>query len=145
VSFLRACLKRFLTSIHAQPMFSCFVSNRFPPSLWLHLSKMWNRSSTPFLICYHGPKDIIHSYEFMVELIAQASTSMHGSKEGHTGYLYQRKPKTSASKDACDPLFAEAWKKVQSGLATLKGEVDATLNEKMASGTSTRSSHRSHC
>jgi len=35
------------------------------------------------LICYHSPKDIIVSYDFDVELVAQEMTAMHGSKEPH--------------------------------------------------------------
>jgi len=119
----------------------------FPPALWCVLSDMWNRSTSQYLICYHGPKDIIGNYEFDVELVTQTPTSMHGSKEGHMGYIYRRTATTmapsnsasgSAAPAACDPYFAGAWKIVQSGLETLKEEVDAKVEENMQSGTSTR-------
>ena len=41
-----------------------------------------------FLICTDGKS--IDYYDFNVELIAQVSTSMHGSKENHMGYIYRR-------------------------------------------------------
>ena len=69
----------------------------FPPALWCVLSDMWNRSTSQYLICYHGPKDIIHSYEFDVELVTQTPTSMHGSKEGHMGYIYRRTATTTTT------------------------------------------------
>jgi Histone methylation protein DOT1 len=62
----------------------------FPPKLWCELANMWNRSTSPYLICYHGPNHIIHEYDFHVKLLVQTPTSMHGSKEGHMGYIYQR-------------------------------------------------------
>ncbi|KAL3931414.1 MAG: hypothetical protein SGARI_004214, partial [Bacillariaceae sp.] len=37
----------------------------FPPDLWLNLSEQWNNSdpdACKYLICYHGPKDIIDCY-----------------------------------------------------------------------------------
>jgi Histone methylation protein DOT1 len=117
----------------------------FPPALWCELSEKWNRSSSPYFICYHGPKDIINSYEFDAELIVQTSTSMHGSKEGHTGYIYRRtgnRFKTSAGAPVCDPLFAETWGMVQNGFESLKQHVDSTVEEKMKSGPSTRSRRR---
>jgi len=52
---------------------------------------MWNSSQSPYLICYHSPKDIIHSYDFDVELVDQEMTAMHGSKERHMGYIYRRR------------------------------------------------------
>jgi len=121
----------------------------FPPTLWCDLSDMWNRSASLYLICYHSPRDIIHNYEFEVELLAQMPTSMHGSKEGHMGYIYKRAATVRDSKNApttvvadppCDPYFAKAWKSVQSGLESLQEEVNATVAENMKSGASTRSS-----
>ncbi len=41
---------------------------------------------------------MIDRYGFNVELIVQTSTSMHGSSEGHTGYIYRRvEPSIKAS------------------------------------------------
>jgi hypothetical protein len=62
----------------------------FPPTLLVHLAEMWNFSESPYLVCYHGPQDIIHSYGFNVDLIHQLKTSMHGSKERHMAYIYKR-------------------------------------------------------
>jgi Histone methylation protein DOT1 len=53
----------------------------FPPDLWVKLAGIWNRSASPYLICFHAPKDIVESYGFDVELLAQTQTSMHGSNE----------------------------------------------------------------
>jgi hypothetical protein len=103
---------------------------------------MWNCSSSPYLICYHGPRDIIKEYEFDVELVTQTTTSMHGSKEGHMAYIYQRVPLKSVESQPCDPLFSSAWEKVQGGLETLRSEVTAKVEEKMSSGSTTRSSRR---
>ena len=43
----------------------------FPAQLLFELSKMWNSSQSPYLICYHSPKDIIHSYnsDFKLQVI----------------------------------------------------------------------------
>jgi hypothetical protein len=126
----------------------------FPPNLWIELSKKWNRSgkgSCQYLICYNGPKNIIDCYEFDVELIAQLSTSMHGSKEGHMGYIYRRttsnvkKVKTkndtlSNAVVACDPLFKPSYNLVKKGLKDLQVEVARQVEEHMGgSGRTTRS------
>lgn len=117
----------------------------FPPALWCELSEMWNRSSSPYLICYHGPKDIINNYQFDAELIVQKPTSMHGSKEGHMGYIYRRTGSRSQSESrlpACDSYFAPTWNMVQRGLGSVKQEVDSKVEEKMQAGPSTRSKRR---
>jgi hypothetical protein len=102
---------------------------------------MWNRSQSEFLVCYHSPKNIIDEYEFEVELLSQTPTSMHGSKEGHTGYLYKRKSKTEtttrsiSSKNEqeenvpCDRLFADAWNLLKGGREKLSQAVKLELNE----------------
>jgi hypothetical protein len=105
---------------------------------------MWNKSSSPFLICYHSPRDIIKSYEFNVELITQTSTSMHGSKEGHMAYIYKRTgPSKPEGMQPCDPAFTGAWEKVQGSMELLREDVNAKVEEKMSSGPSTRASRRS--
>jgi hypothetical protein len=133
---------------------------------------MWNTSSSStapsepegtrnceYLICYHGPKAIIEDYEFNVELLAQMPTSMHGSKEGHMGYIYKRKNKKSAagksrkSKDSgekqrassrravkCDPLFQHSFDLVQQGLDPLHEHVSQQLEESLGGGRRTRRS-----
>jgi len=128
----------------------------FPPNLWIELSKVWNRSnsgSCQYMICYHGPKHMIERYEFEVELLAQISTSMHGSKEGHMGYIYHRTTSTGRAKTkegtssnnivACDPLFKPSYKLVQKGLQKLKIEVARQVKEHMGgSGRITRSQQK---
>lgn len=113
----------------------------FPPKLWIHLAKMWNTSSSPYLICYHSPKDIIDAYQFNVELVIQTSTSMHGSSEGHMGYIYKRsgRPKTSP---ICDALYQPAWDLVKAGPDALGGKADQVLEENLHSKRKTRSSRR---
>lgn len=114
----------------------------FPPTLWCDLAEMWNRSKSKYLICFHGPKDVIDAYGFSVEVVVQTPTSMHGSKEGHTGYIYRR-TKTQESESTrsqeCDPYFEPAWNLVKSGIAQLKERIDQQLDHKMNTGTSTRS------
>lgn len=138
-----------------QSIYSCFcfmfsthsLSPRFPPALWVDLAEIWNRSSlSQYLICYHGPKDVIANYEFQVELITQTPTSMHGSKEGHTAYFYKRLNSTPAlvgPQVACDPAFSTAWEAVSEGLESLRSRVESSLAEKTKSGTVTRASRRS--
>ena len=90
---------------------------------------MFNNSQSEYLICYHGPKLMIEDYGFNIELIVQTPTSMHGSAEGHTGYIYRRSEefklsskvcKTKTFGVPCDPLFAKAWKMCRAGLDTLQ-------------------------
>jgi len=116
----------------------------FPPDLWIALSKMWNASdarSCQYLICYAGPKDIIDCYEFNVELISQVSTSMHGSKENHMGYIYRRtgvKEKSPKEKKStldrnvpCDPLFKPSYNLVGRGLKELQREVNRQVDKEL--------------
>mmetsp|Transcript_15582 Transcript_15582/g.28320 ORF Transcript_15582/g.28320 Transcript_15582/m.28320 type:complete len:433 (-) Transcript_15582:221-1519(-) len=116
----------------------------FPPALFLKLGEMFNRSASPYLICYHGPKLMIEEYGFDVELIVQAPTSMHGSSEGHMGYLYRRNQpngrpvgsKTCPSgaeglptNVPCDPLFVKAWQRMNSGISSISDFVKTEVNE----------------
>ena len=108
----------------------------FPPKLWLELSKMWNRSTSPYLICYHGPKYIIQKYNFNVELLIQTSTSMHGSKEGHMGYIYRRQNSDASSSTQpllCDPYFAPSMDIVNGGLDQIRQHVNSKVKERMES------------
>jgi Histone methylation protein DOT1 len=110
----------------------------FPPKLWHTLSKMWNASSSSYLICYHSPKYIIQRYTFNVELVVQTPTSMHGSKEGHTGYIYQRKGRAftkPSEPPTMDPFFASAARTVDGGLDRLRYYVNAKVAEQMHSTT----------
>jgi Histone methylation protein DOT1 len=129
----------------------------FPPELWLKLSEQWNKSDPnvcQYLICYHGPRDIIYEYEFEVELVAQTPTSMHGSKEGHMGYIYRRTTGGGGSicsparvnattLVACDPLFQSSFQLVKDGLHPLQREVNRQMVEFMGDeGRTTRSRQR---
>ena len=133
-----------------RPLAIIFVA-RFPPALWVYLSEAWNRSKSPYMICFHGPKSIIDSYEFDVELLAQMPTSMHGSKEGHTGYIYQRKGLRKQEAQAyiqdapCDPVFLEAYNQVRGGLSVVRQAVDEKVEETWSSRRSmTRAAARQH-
>jgi hypothetical protein len=120
----------------------------FPPKLWEKLSKIWNQSRSKYLVCYHGPKDIINAYKFDAELVVQTATSMHGSKESHSGYIYRRRLSKASSAnhegkdESCDPFFASACAKVNEGIVALKKEVDAKLEARMGSRTTTRARKR---
>lgn len=135
----------------------------FPPNLFNQLSEMFNRSNSPYLICYHGPKLIIERYGFNVELIVQTPTSMHGSSEVHTGYLYRRigiddkvnqkgasstsnkkktsnKPNTSNDvrvlldgKITSDPLFVNAWNLTRKELGPLLEDVKSQVTSNLSS------------
>lgn len=116
----------------------------FPPKLWLELSKMWNRSASPYLICYHSPKYIIQKYNFNVELLIQTSTSMHGSKEGHMGYIYRRQSSTTTVEQSLrmDPYFAPSINIVNGGIDQIRQYVNSKVNECMESVTRRTRSHR---
>lgn len=91
------------------------------------------------MICYHNPKVMISDYEFDLELLAQIPTSMHGSKEGHTGYIYQRRGLTKKDVQAyvedsrCDPVFQESFDLVKAGLDPLSRAVDKKVEKNWAS------------
>jgi hypothetical protein len=74
------------------------------------LADRWNRSGSEFLICYHGPKDMVDTYEFSVQLVVQLPTNMTGSTESHVCYIYRRIPVATSDICAqCDPFFSDAW------------------------------------
>jgi len=118
----------------------------FPPKLWKRLSTMFNRSESPYLICYQAPRIIIERYGFLVELVKQAPTSMHGSSEGHMGYLYRRKGYDSCNATldkqevACDSLFEKAWNLASGSLEGVQGYVNTQVQEQYFCGRRTRSS-----
>jgi hypothetical protein len=115
------------------------------------LAEEWNRSQSPYMICFHGPKTIINEYEFEVELLAQTPTSMHASGEGHTGYIYQRKGLTKKAVRSyvqsapCDQLFEQTKSQVESGLDALRDTVDQAVAESwVARRSMTRSEAKRH-
>lgn len=117
----------------------------FPPNLFKTLADMFNRSQSEYLICYHSPREMVDRYGFNVELIIQTPTSMHGSSEGHMGYIYRRKGKTQTIGDGldmvdeipCDKLFTEAWMLCKEGirplLESVKQKVEQSLNSERPS------------
>ncbi len=95
---------------------------------------------------------MIERYEFDVELVVQMPTSMHGSAEGHMGYIYKRiqpKPsKKSNKKDIvlcgnggenlpedipCDKLFAEPWRHVRGDFKKYSEKVKQDVLESLSS------------
>jgi hypothetical protein len=72
---------------------------------------------------------MVEKYGFDIVLIIQTHTSMHGSAEGHTGYIYRRNNDIEQGKAAvcktrcygvpCDPLFVKAWETCRGGLEKL--------------------------
>lgn len=105
---------------------------------------MFNGSSSSYLICYHSPSYIINKYGFDVELVVQAPTSMHGSKEGHMGYIYKRKQKRRKRENHCDALFKNAWATVQDGLQMLAQHIESRMQETSNGGRITRSTGVKH-
>lgn len=96
----------------------------FPPQVMDHMASSFNAShrQTKYFISFHHPRRILDEYGFEVELLTKIATSMSGSSEGHTCYVYQRKNSetTLKKKDTTanpDPLF-------QSGIELLEGGVD---------------------
>ena len=83
---------------------------------------------------------MIEDYGFNIELIVQTPTSMHGSAEGHTGYIYRRDTKCKPSGKACrtktfgvpcDPLFAKAWETCRAGLDAVREHTSKEVEKHM--------------
>jgi hypothetical protein len=114
----------------------------FPPKLFVKLSEMFNNSCSSYLICYHAPRIIVDRYNFQVELVCQQSTSMHGSSEIHTGYIYRRKSDRRIScrnkHIPCDPVFKESWAHVEKGLPHMCALVDEKLSTALETGRTKR-------
>ena len=101
----------------------------FPPNLMTHLSTVFNRSCSSYLICYHPPAIMIVRYKFDIILMCQQNTTMHGSGENHTGYIYRRTiiMNNPSSDFPIDPIFMESWNIVNSGLHTINDVVCRTI------------------
>ena len=107
---------------------------------------MFNTSRSPYLICFHPPKVIIERYSFEVELLAQTPTSMHGSSEGHSGYIYKRSNCIPSSGPVvCDEAYLEAYELVKCGLATLCDTVVERVDKELYGGRATRAKNVIHC
>jgi len=110
----------------------------FPPWQQERIAKMFNKSKSPYFICYHPPRLIIDKYGYNVEFITKMPTSMHGSSEGHTCYVYSRVGYKPSAADneldvnpmtlPCDDLFRDALELTQKGLGPLSSYVEDTLN-----------------
>jgi len=78
---------------------------------------------------------MIEKYGFDIELIVQASTSMHGSAEGHMGYIYHRsspETKSSGTKNGniqCDPRFSDAFSLVDQNPDHIRNVIKQQLKE----------------
>jgi len=115
----------------------------FPPTLFHILSQMFNRSHSPYLICYHGPKLMVERYKFEVELVTQLTTSMYGSSENHMGYIYRRtKEKQMPKRTPCDPLYRNAWELVDRGLEEVSDQVKNEIKSYLEMGRPTRTRKR---
>ena len=125
--------------------FANSVNGSFPPTLWDHLAAMFNTSQSQYLICFHSPKVIVEEYGFEVELITQTSTSMHGSSEGHSGYLYRRVGSGKTSIPLCDALYREAYELVKSGKERLCEVVAQRVDKELCGGRVTRTTKVVHC
>ena len=66
---------------------------------------------------------------------------MHGSAEGHQGYIYRRTKKankrnscsTSQFETPCDPLFAKAWEVCREGLDVVSKHTSDEVEKHMGS------------
>lgn len=65
----------------------------FPPAVLVSIANAFNKSNTAqVLVCFTKPRKIIEQYGFAVKLISQIKTSMCGSSETHTAYVYSATP-----------------------------------------------------
>ena len=96
---------------------------------------------------------MVERYGFDIELIVQASTSMHGSSENHTGYIYRRTPRHVKKKRSdiikrkrrpvecddlprnvpCDSLFADAWRSTRRDIKPLLTDVRSIVTKSLSS------------
>lgn len=64
---------------------------------------------------------------------------MHGSSEGHMGYIYVRNGKKKTVSNSCDPVFKDAWEAVKGGIDVLDQAVENQMNQSCHNGRLTRS------
>lgn len=63
----------------------------FPPDLQSQIAKKFNESiHSKYLISFRPEYRVVDEYGYNVKLITSVKTSMHGSKENHTAYIYKR-------------------------------------------------------
>ncbi len=126
----------------------------FPPPLQQSIARKFNSSvHGRYLISYRPPHRVIHEYGYKVDFVDQIPTTMHGSHEVHTAYLYRRNNRPSAPKASdiivriparlgfdeedvdvvCDPIFVEATRLAVGKVADLKDHVVRIACEHMTS------------
>ena len=95
------------------------------------IAKLFNNSRrAKHFISYKRPDDIIHVYGFQVKLITQFQTSMHGSGEGHTCYIFRRIGACGVGAEEechgfpCDRIFRNALETCMGGYDVTKHYVD---------------------
>ncbi|KAJ1460364.1 hypothetical protein M885DRAFT_612421 [Pelagophyceae sp. CCMP2097] len=105
----------------------------FPPPLLGQLATMFNQSATAkCLITYQAPRIIIDEHGFEVTFLERISTSMHGSSERHSCYVYTRGVENRSTK--CDAYFAPARQAVAAKdehdfLSEVRRRLDMSQNE----------------
>ena len=77
----------------------------FPGDTMSKLASIFNSSSSPlYLVSFHAPRKIVDQYGYKVEFVDKLPTSMCGSGESHTCYIYKRSSSVSTT-EIIDPLF----------------------------------------
>jgi hypothetical protein len=72
----------------------------FPPVLMEHIAVVFNSSrKSDYLICYKKPRIIVDKYAFDVEEVGRVRTSMSGSGEGNTCFVYRKLATASRDED----------------------------------------------
>lgn len=73
----------------------------FPPPLQQSIAEKFNRSvHARYLVSYRPPRRVLDEYGYDVEFLHSMITSMFGSGEGHTAYIYKRTASSIASAEA---------------------------------------------
>lgn len=86
----------------------------FPPSLWGEILRIWENSTTPYLVCYTNLTKL-NEYGFRLELLGDYTTAMFGGKEKRKAFIYRRPGKLTEPSNTFDPVFQTSWDTVQSG------------------------------
>eukprot|EP00937_MAST-01D_sp_MAST-1D-sp2_P004883 g4883.t1 len=97
----------------------------FPPAVSRTIAAAFNRSTaTRYMACFHNPRLVLGDWGLEAELVDKIQTSMAGSSEGHTAFIYRKlgaPPPSSAvaasPASAPDALFARS-------LRLLNGSMD---------------------
>ena len=130
--FFHSCVTSFVTLCPFTHIYSFDVG--FPAEVMLDIASLFNRSATSLYYCsFHAP-NLFLSYGFNVTLVGSVSTSMHGSGEKHTLYVYKRKDPVISQSISISPSFLIAF-------SLLRGRVSWwTSSRKHAASASSASS-----